>query len=508
MQDILFFDAAKYEIKSCELDGRTITYRAFEGLDYCRKPADPIQKMNLFVPEGYYEGIRYNGYDLRTAPIFMPNTVGGYMPGAADVPGRDHNGRVNSIFRALEHGYVVASAGIRGRSSGRVSNEFFEGGSLDRQDVDTGRNVGKAPALIVDMKAAIRYLRFNGDRIPGNTDRIITNGTSAGGALSALAGATGNSADYEPYLEEIGAAKAPDDILGASCYCPIHNLDHADMAYEWQFAGIRDYYHTRHLITDGGLSSSVEKGVMDDGQMRVSEELKALFPGYVNSLQLRSPEGELLSLNEDGSGSFMDYLKQCLCAFAQKELEQGLSGKRLRGMNEPECPAGEAPFLIIEDGKVTDLNWDRYLNTITRMKTAPAFDALDLSSPENDEFGESDLPQTGKKDPDRETIGAMHFTDYAYRNSTVHGQMAEADLVKMLNPLSYIGQADTAPYWRVRHGMYDRDTSLAIPMILALYLENRGYQVDFELPWGLPHSGDYDLDELFDWIDSICRAKA
>ena len=228
----------------------------------------------------------------------------------------------------------------------------------------------------------------------------------------------------------------------------------------------------------------------------------------MNSLQLRSPEGELLSLNEDGSGSFMDYLKRCLCAFAQKELEQGLSGKRLRGMNEPECPAGEAPFLIIEDGKVTDLNWDRYLNTITRMKTAPAFDALDLSSPENDEFGESDLPETGKKDPDRETIGARHFTEFSFRSSTVHGEMADAQLVKMMNPLSYIGQADTAPYWRVRHGMYDRDTSLAIPMILALYLENRGYQVDFELPWGLPHSGDYDLDELFDWIDGICRAKA
>ena len=55
------------------------------------------------------------------------------------------------------------------------------------------------------------------------------------------------------------------------------------------------------------------------------------------------------------------------------------------------------------------------------------------------------------------------------------------------------------------HGAFDRDTSLAIPVILATLLQNKGYQVDFCLPWGLPHSGDYDLKELFEWID--CLAK-
>ena len=38
--------------------------------------------MNLFVPESYYEGTSINGYDLLSAPVFMPNTVGGYMPGS------------------------------------------------------------------------------------------------------------------------------------------------------------------------------------------------------------------------------------------------------------------------------------------------------------------------------------------------------------------------------------------------------------------------------------------
>lgn len=48
------------------------------------------------------------------------------------------------------------------------------------------------------------------------TSTIITNGTSAGGALSALAGATGNAKEYEPYLKAIGAAEEKDDITDFS----------------------------------------------------------------------------------------------------------------------------------------------------------------------------------------------------------------------------------------------------------------------------------------------------
>lgn len=31
--------------------------------------------------------------------------------------------------------------------------------------------------------------------------------------------------------------------------------------------------------------------------------------------------------------------------------------------------------------------------------------------------------------------------------------------------------------------------------------------VDCCLPWGLPHSGNYDLDALFSWIDGLCREE-
>ena len=232
----LTFDPEKYEVKTCEFGERKVTYRAFEHIVYCANPVSKVQTLNIYVPECYYEGGEINGYSLHTAPIFAPNTVGGYMEGPAMEVGIDKfNHKPNSAFEALLHGYVVMCAGIRGRNTGMKSKEFFVGGAGDETASQEEKLTGRAPAIIVDMKAAIRYMRHNARKVPGDVEKIVTNGTSAGGALSALAGATGNAKDYEPYLNEIGAADERDDIFAANCYCPIHNLEHADAAYEWLF---------------------------------------------------------------------------------------------------------------------------------------------------------------------------------------------------------------------------------------------------------------------------------
>ena len=189
------------------------------------------------------------------------------MPGELGTPGENSwgpQGVPNTIFRALQHGYVVVAPAIRGRI----------------QQDGQGRYTGKAPACIVDYKAAVRYLRHFAEEIPGDTEKIITNGTSAGGALSSLMGATGNHPDYEPYLEAIGAARERDDIFMASCYCPIINLENADAAYEWQFAGVNDYRRMHMQMDEGGRPEFVPKdGQMSELQIRVSGELAKLFQG-------------------------------------------------------------------------------------------------------------------------------------------------------------------------------------------------------------------------------------
>ena len=113
MNHDLCFDPAAYEVRQTELEGVSARYRAFEGIPYCAAPADPIQKLNLYVPEDYYAGAQHNGYTLHTAPIFLPNTVGGYLPGPADCPGPDRFGHPNAALCALAHGYVVAWARLR-----------------------------------------------------------------------------------------------------------------------------------------------------------------------------------------------------------------------------------------------------------------------------------------------------------------------------------------------------------------------------------------------------------
>jgi hypothetical protein len=447
--------------------------------------------MNIYAPETYYLGGKINGYTLETAPIFAPNTVGGYMEGPADKPGPDfYRGGINAVFRALQHGYVVACPGIRGRSTGRECQEFFVGAVQGAKEAATGKLVGRAPALIVDMKAAIRYLRHNKGFIPGDPEKIITNGTSAGGALSALAGATGNSPDYEPYLKAIGAADERDDIFAASCYCPIHNLENADAAYEWIFHGQNDFHRMHMEERDGKVVEVQDVGDMTEEQIALSDELKPLFPAYLNSLGLRDETGNPLTLDENGEGSFKTYVKSFVQESAQQELDTHYFAS-LGKLAVPGSAIDEQDYLEMKDGKVVGFDWDAYVKKITRMKAAPAFDAVDLNSPENEEFG-------------TEHVFAKHFSKFSYEHSTVGGELADDRVVAMVNPITYIGKADTTKHWRIRHGSFDRDTSLAIPVILATLLKNKGYDVDFALPWGVPHSGDYDYEKLFAWIDSLC----
>lgn len=467
MHESLKFDPTQYTTQTLELDGQTVTYRAFEGISYEEKPADgEFQKLNLFAPEAFFAGESVNGYNIRTAPIFMPNTVGGYRPGPADQPGGDRNGGVNSIFQALGCGYVVASPGLRGN------------GMTDAQ----GKLIGTAPAVICDYKAAVRWLRHNRDLIPGDTEKIITNGTSAGGALSALMGATGNHPDYEPELAAIGAAEGSDHVFAASCYCPITNLDHADMAYEWEFLGVNDY-HRKHMRRDEGgrPSFTAVDGEMSELQIKTSRELAAQFPAYLNSLHLRDEQGRALRLDGNGGGTFQQYIEQVVLASAQRAIDRGtdVSGKT---------------WLTVENGRAVRMDFAAYVREITRMKTAPAFDDLTMKSPENNLFGTDAAPY-------------LHFTSYSRSNSLEQGGMADAYRIRMMNPMDYLADVEAckAPHWRIRHGECDRDTSLAISAILALKLRELGCAVDYHSPWNIPHAGDYDLDELFAWIDGICR---
>lgn len=461
---ILEFNPDIYKVVNLEQDGITIEYRVFENLNYMEHPVHEIQKLSVYVPEVFYKGESINGYSLNSAPIFMPNTVGGYMPGPQEAPGKNFRGETNTTFYALNHGYVVVSAGVRGR------------GQIDAD----GKNVGMAPADICDLKAAVRFIRHNKEVFPGDCEKIITNGTSAGGAMSSLQGSTGNHPDYEPYLEIMGAAKERDDVFASSCYCPITNLEHADMAYEWEFCGLNDYHR---MIYEKGITI---EGDMTEEQVRLSKELKAAFPAYFNQLGLKDDSGKVYQLDENGDGEFKNLVFENVILSAQIAYNENPDQfmTEIKGMD----------WLEVKGGKVLGLDWQRFVNFRTRMKPAPAFDDIDPATPENELFGCVEEHY-------------RHFTDFSQQRSHTGASIAESDQIKLMNPMNYIDddRATKAKYYRICHGAIDRDTSLAVSEMLALKLKNAGCDVQLYHPWNIPHAGDYDIPQLFAWIDSVCR---
>ena len=450
---MLHFDPDLYTQETLSGYDGEIIFRAWYHIPYADCPAAPdIQILHIFIPEAYFHGGIIRGYSARTAPIFFPNAIGGYMEAFPCCPALRHDGGFNTEAAALAHGYVVISAGARGKNT-QVN----------------GRNVGKAPAAIVDLKAAVRFIRFIADQICGDTEKIIANGTSAGGALSALLAASGDSPLYEPYLKEIGAAEKSDRIYAASCYCPITNLENSDMAYEWQYGHLTEL-HTENWEweRDHWKVTPVVYSISEE-RTALSAQLRMSFPEYINRT---APRG--LTMDEDGNGSFTESVKQRILRSAELAAQTGT-----------EIPAESG--IVLAAGTV---DFKKYCAYITRMKPPCAFDDPDMQTYENDLFGS-------------ETEHVRHFTQFGAKHSLHSGACAPREPIFLMNAMHFIGHGGCSQYWRIRHGAADRDTSFAIPVLLAECLQDAEKDVDFCLPWGVAHSGDYDLPQLFAWIDSI-----
>lgn len=476
----LTFNDQNYRSVQAEVNGEIVQFRAFERIVYVKNPLEPnYQTINLYVPEAYYNNGAINGYKSENAPIFLPNLVGGYLQAkAAKFEEKGRNGAENAILVALSKGYVVASVGTRGRT-------------LQKE----GKFIGKAPAVIVDLKSAVRYLYANDDKMPGDANKIIANGTSAGGAVAALLGASADHFDYEPYLKEAGALNASDKIFAVSAYAPITNLENADMAYEWQFNGVNEFSRIDMSKLNGqdfnDRSQPLPKieGTLSEAEIKLSNVLAERFPTYLNSLHLQDEKGNPLTLDSQGNGSFKDYLANVLKRTANKAYSD------VAKESEAEKAFHEINWLSIEKGKVTSVDWFGYVFSDKRMKSPPAFDALNWASPENNLFGTAE-------DNNR------HFTLFGMENSfNKNLQLADPQIVKLMNPMHYLDNPNAAEHWRIRVGTADRDTSLAISAILAIKLQMAGKNVSYETPWAVGHSGDYDLDELFKWADSIVKGK-
>lgn len=243
-----------------------------------------FQRLSIFVPKDLRNSDGSFAEKAKNVPVIFENNSAGYM----QMPHVWLDGPRCYAQQYIDHGLIYVTVGCRGRES---------------RD-EAGRLV-KGPCALVDLKTAIRFLRHNRDVLPGDWNRIISVGWSAGGAMSTLLAVTGDNENYLPYLKENGAFMDESDaIYAAQIYCPIVDLEHADLAYEWMFRADKE--------NENSPAGPAE--VMTPFKEALSAVLAKHYVQYFNSLHLRHPEnGEELVLGDDGrSGSAYDYLMEQL----------------------------------------------------------------------------------------------------------------------------------------------------------------------------------------------------
>ena len=196
--------------------------------------------------------------------------------------------------------------------------------------------------------------------------------------------------------------------------------------------------------------------------------------------------GRVLKLDKNGNGTFKNYVKAFIIDAANKAQAKGTD-------------LSKHTYLVRDNktGTIKDINWEAYNQFVSRSKAPGAFDSRANDSGENNLFGTS-------------TTDNNHFTITAALHDTTSNPetyVQNAKVVTMMNPMNYLGSpaATNARFYRIRYGTADSNTSVAIPLIVGTRAQNLGYKVDMATPFDVDHSGDYDLDELFNWMDNIVK---
>ena len=505
------------------------------GLSYVATPqASDYETLGIYVPGAYFTGtdngngtytatINASGavgsFTAATAPTVLPVNTPGY---SAQKPPSEYS--YDTIKAYMEAGFIYVHAGLRGKDS---NSQTYS---------------GNAPWGVTDLKAAVRYRRYNAASIPGDAAKVYVFGHSGGGAQSAVAGASGDSGLFAPYLAALGAATTDtsgkalsDAVAGAMCWCPITTLDSANAAYEWNM---------------GQFASS---GTRAEGTWTraYSQDLAAAFPAYLNELKLTDSDGKPLSLESSSKGTYLagSYYDH-LVAVIQKSLNDFLSATsfpytpsstEMAGMGPGGggAPSGGGPdgqsssetttYNTVEE-YIASLNsssrwvaYDASTNTatitglegfVTSQKNASkdvgAFDGVDRAQTENLVMGSgenklhfsSSSREVISKGQSKYSALSGWSNDYgvaAYEKDLATKDSVGTDMatrVSMYDPLYYLtqdskgrGTSTIAPAWRIRTGITQGDTASTVEVNLALALQQAGADsVDFATIWGQGHT--------------------
>ena len=516
------------------------------GVVYVANPASlDYETLGIYVPGAYLEATA-NGDGTYTASVKPDAQVGQFTAATAPyvlpVNTPVYNASqaptwlADGIANYTQAGMIYLQPGIRGRDN-----------TTDSQGQEV---VGGAPWGVTDLKAAIRYVRYNKDVLPGDTDKIVSFGHSGGGAQSAVLGASGDSTLYNPYLEALGAAMKDkegnpisDAPYGTMTWSPITSLDYADAAYEWNLGQFTD-------------SNTRAEGTFTQA---LSQDLAKEYANYINQLGLKH-EGQALTLAESSEGIYTQgpyatYLEgvvnQSLNNFlADTSFPYTSDGAGLGGSTESVTYETAQAYIDSLNAETQWVTYDAAANRAkissladfakyvkTASKSVPAFDDLSRSQAENAVFG---VAEENELHFDQLVARLLKNNQAKYESLTDWNSQYvtdfESDLAKtdslgktiaerqdLYNPMFYLTSAYSgyqtsklAPHWRIRSGISQGDTALTVETNLALALENQANgavkSVDFATVWEQGHTtaertGDASAN-FIQWVQEIVAQDA
>lgn len=482
------------------------------GVDYTINHESSSEILNIYVPGEYLDcESKKNGtynckinsqesignYNAMNAPIIMPVMGTGFV---GQNPPATY--AYSSIAKFISEGFVYVYPGFRGRNN--------------KEEV-----LSAAPWQVVDLKAAIRYLKFNRDVIPGDTENIFMYGQSSGAALASIVATSGNSKLYTPYLETVGAImqdsakqELKDDIKGVMVWCPTL-LAFSNEAYEWNM----------------GQYSLTKTRFKNNWTNALSEDLAKAYGTFINDIKLKDPNGDTLLLlkTEEGiynSGTYYYYIKGIIENSLLNYLTNNYETEEAINKYMRRYPWASVSF---DPLSVTIADVGSFIKELKiPNKGVPAFDTFNKNKAENNLFGteknnalhwDNTLANILKKNEESYKV----FKDYEsyvkdYVNDiSIKDRLGTDSITRqnMYDPLYYLidyydgyKNSSVAPNWRIRSGIIQTETPLTTEVNLALALQNYGkINVDFATIWNKGHTqaeekGDATVN-FINWVKSI-----
>ena len=466
------------------------------------------QTMLIYAPAEYFDvdnsgnviSINYentkNGYTAKTAPIVFLNECGGW---------RSSSPR-SCETSYIDEGFVYVTCGARSR---------------DAMNDDNTLHTGKAPMQMADLKSGVIELRANDKVIPGDKNKIISIGTSGGGQMSSIFGASGDMKEYYPYMYDAGTLGVTknsdgtydsvfkDNIFAAQNYCPIADIENADLAYAWWWVD---------LVDDGGIYN----GKITDFEKRLQELEANAYIEYLNSLKLKDEAGNDLTLTGLRSGSYYDAILN--------NISEALNQYVLNGEFDVEETDDNKSWLTKDkDGNyvVTDLKGFMIGTGLVskRNKAIPGFDAKDKSA-ENNAFGKpeddtvhfsksvatimkknyeelSKLEGFDKEQVDSYIEDALDGNDA----SLINNQTALLNATHILLGTDGLKAVNPVKHFRNRSGTADEHTSFGVGFNILTAARMKGIDVDYSLVWNMNHGSNEGTTTgtFIDWVNRICK---